>query len=317
MSGRRFLDQAKRVLKAALGHWVWLSAAVLLLFVVFVWWTRMTWLPSLLVAVMALAGYAASHQQYREQEARKYRPAIVATFSVPVVEKREGAQGWIPGFIYKFEKSDPALDANFILQNISESPVTDVRMNFYLHNYERPETPQSFFEEDIVVVDGLAGKSGAHFVQTLRSHRIRPANNPTLSQITGSAVVLAFSFSQLLLSLIPSPRREVPARLSAWSLVFNYKNLLGESFFSVYKMEGPVVREESSRMVFHGSFAGNYLVDDDEHGFVQNRGFRNKEEAPDWKGVQATVEEAMRTAEDFRSAMDNQSAGGSIGQVQW
>ena len=129
--------------------------------------------------------------------------------------------------------------------------------------------------------------------------------------------MLAFSFSQLLLSLIPSPRREVPARLSAWSLVFNYKNLLGESFFSVYKMEGPVVREESSRMVFHGSFAGNYLVDDDEHGFVQNRGFRNKEEAPDWEGVQATVEEAMRTAEDFRSAMDNQSAGGSIGQVQW
>ena len=146
MNGRRFHDEAKRVLKPALEHWAWLSAAALLLFAVFVWWTGMTWVPSLLVAVIALAGYIASHQQYREQEARKYRPAIVATFSAPVVEKREGAQGWIPGFIYKFEGSDPALDADFTLQNISESPVTDVRMNFYLHNYERPETPQSFFE---------------------------------------------------------------------------------------------------------------------------------------------------------------------------
>ena len=305
MNGRRFRDQAKRALKVALEHWVWLSAAALLLFAVFVWWTGMTWVPSLLVAVIALAGYIASHQQYREQEARKYRPAIVATFSAPVVEKREGAQGWIPGFIYKFEGSDPALDADFTLQNISESPVTDVRMNFYLHNYERPETPQSFFEEDIVVVDGLAGKSGARFVQTLRSHRIRPANTPTVSQISGGAVVLAFNFSQLLLSLIPSARREEPARLSAWSLVLKYKNLLGEPFFCVYKMEGPVRLEESSRMAFHGSFAGEYLVDDKNHEFVENRGFCKKEDAPDWEGIRSAVKESMEQVATFHSGMGN------------
>ena len=305
MNGRRFRDQAKRALKVALEHWVWLSAAVLILFVVFVWWTGMTWLPSLLVAVMALAGYAASHQQYREQEARKYRPAIVATFPMPVVEKREGAQGWIPGFIYKFEKSDPALDADFTLENISESPVTDVRMNFYLHNYERPETPQLFFEHDIIVVDGLAGKSRARFVQTLRSHRIRPANNPTLSQISGGAVVLAFSFSQLLLSLIPGPRREEPARLSAWSLVFKYENLLGEPFFCVYKMEGPVRLEESSRMVFRGSFAGDYLIDDKNHRFVENRGFVSKEKAPDWESIQSAVKESMEQMATFPSGVGN------------
>lgn len=305
MNGMRFLNQTKRVLKPALEHWAWLSAAALLLFAVFVWWTGMTWIPSLLVAVIALAGYGASHQQYREQEARKYRPAIVATFSVPVVEKREGAQGWIPGFVYKFEKSDPALDADFTLQNISESPVTDVRMNFYLHNYERPETPQSFFEEDIVVVDGLAGKSRARFVQTLRSHRIRPANNPTLSQSSGGAVVLAFSFSQLLLSLIPSARREKPARLSAWSLVLKYKNLLGEPFFCVYKVEAPARLEESWRMAFHGSFAGDYLVDDKNHGFVENRGFVSKEKAPDWEGIQSAVKESMQQMATFHSGADN------------
>ena len=236
MNGRRFHDEAKRVLKPALEHWAWLSAAALLLFAVFVWWTGMTWVPSLLVAVIALAGYIASHQQYREQEARKYRPAIVATFSAPVVEKREGAQGWIPGFVYKFEKSDPALDADFTLQNISESPVTDVRMNFYLHNYERPETPQSFFEEDIVVVDGLAGKSRARFVQTLRSHRIRPANNPTLSQSSGPAQLLPCP------SRTPKRRihgtRQQPLHGGKRSLVFQH--LLGDAVVAFLAVQDDV-----------------------------------------------------------------------------
>ena len=117
--------------------------------------------------------------------------------------------------------------------------------------------------------------------------------------------MLAFSFSQLLLSLIPSPRREVPARLSAWSLVLKYKNLLGEPFFCVYKMEGPVRVEESSRMAFHGNFAGDYHVDDKNHGFVGNRGFRNKEEAPDWEGIQSVVKESMQQMATFHSGMDN------------
>ena len=70
-------------------------------------------------------------------------------------------------------------------------------------------------------------------------------------------------------------------------------------------------------MVFHGSFSGNCLVDEGEHGFVQNRGFRNKEEAPDWDGVQATVEEGMRLAENFRSALDAEILGGSSGRSAW
>lgn len=305
MNGRRFLDQAKRALKVALEHWVWLSAAVLLLFVVFVWWTGMTWLPSLLVAVMALAGYVASHQQYREQEAHKYRPALTARFQLAPNEVRMSLQGWMPGFNLTFEGPDPVLKPNFTLENISASPVTDVRMNFYLHDYQEVSKPRPFFEHDVVVADGIAGNSRSLYDQVLRSHRIQPNEDPAVKRVAGGGKVLAFGFSQLFLSLIPSVKQDEPAQLSAWSLVFKYKNLLGESFFSVYKMEGPVVREESSRMVFHGSFSGDYLVDDKDHQFVKNRGFVSEDKAPNWGKVRLAVEEAMRQTEAFRSNIDN------------
>jgi len=118
---------------------------------------------------------------------------------------------------------------------------------------------------------------------------------------------LSFNFHQLFLSLIPSVKPGEPAHLSAWSLVFKYKNLLGESFFSVYKMEGPVVPRESSRMVFYGSFEGDYLVDNDDHGFVNNRGFPSKEDAPNWDDVRESVEGAIRDAQSFISSIETET----------
>lgn len=320
--GSRIIENAARgglgmAFKVYSKYWALSSITAALLFVVFVRWTGLTWLPSLFIAVIALAGYVASYRQYREQEAHKYRPALTARFELATNEARMSLQAWMPGFNFAFEGSDPVLKPNFTLENISASPVTDVRMNFYLHNYQEVRTPYSFFEHDVVVADGIAGNSRSVFDQVLRSHRIRPNEDPVMNSLAGGGRVPAFRFSQLFLSLIPSPKRDEPARLSAWSLVFKYKNLLGESFFSVYKMEGPVVREESSRMVFHGSFAGDYLVDDEDHGFVENRGFVSKEKAPDWDGVRATVEEAMRLAENFRSAMDAEAQGKGIGGSVW
>lgn len=288
-------------------HWALLSVVALFILVGFIWCTGLTWLPSLLVAVIALAGYAASYRQYREQEAHKYRPALTASFQLATNEVRMSSQGWMPGFNFTFEGPDPILKPNFTAENISESPVTDVCMNFYLHDYLDVRAPHAFFEHDVVVADGIAGNSRSVFDQVLRSHRIQPVEDPALSRVVGGGRLLAFSFSELFLSLIPSAKRDEPARLSAWSLVFKYKNLLGESFFSVYKMEGPVVREESSRMAFHGSFAGDYLVDDGDHQFVQNRGFVNKEAAPDWGGVQDTIKEAMALAANFRAAIDEET----------
>ena len=320
MNKSEFRDYAQRASKAAAKHWAWSSVCTLLILAGLIWlvgWPAAGVLAQFLVALIALGGYVFSYYLYREQEAHKYWPVLTASFQLASNEGKEHLQGWMPGFSLALEGPDTILKPNFTLENISASPVTDVRMNFYLHDYREVSKPHPFFEHDVVVADGIAGNSRSVFDQVLRSHRIHRDEDPAKKSLAGGGKVLAFNFSQLFLSLIPSPRRDEQARLSAWSLVFKYKNLLGESFFSVYKMEGPIVREESSRMVFHGSFSGNYLVDEGEHGFVQNRGFRNKEEAPDWDGVQATVEEGMRLAENFRSALDAEILGGSSGRSAW
>lgn len=310
MNGRRFIDQAKRALKAALEHWAWLSVGILLL-AGLIWWVG--WKPAgviaqFLVALIALGGYVLSDKQYREQEERKYKAAVVATFPVPPQEKREGerACGWIPGFVRRMDESGEVLDVNFCLENISESPVTDVYMNFYLHDYEclnePPEKPTAFFENDIPLVDGIAKNARAPFARTLRPHFIRELDNPVVRQLSGGGKVRAFDFMRLFLSLIPSESREEPAQWSAWSLVLKYKNLQSESFFSAYKLEGPVVPlgslrpEEYFRMAFYGSYSGDYLGDDARHQFVANRGFPNKEKAPKWERIKVLQWERAATA---------------------
>lgn len=320
MNKSEFRDYAQRASKAAAKHWAWSSACTLLILAGLIWsvgWLAAGVLAQFFVALIALGGYVFSYYLYREQEAHKYRPLLTTSFQNAPNEVRQNLQGWMPGFSLTFEGQNAALKTNFTLENISASPVTDVRMNFYFHDYRKGSKPSTFFEHDVPLADGIAGNSGSLFGQVLRFHRIQSVEDAVLSQALGGGKQPAFRFSDLFLSLIPSPKRDEPARLSAWSLVFKYTNLLGESFFSVYKMEGPVVREESSRMVFHGSFAGNYFLDDDEHKFVQNRGFRNKEDAPDWDGVQAAVEDAMRRAENFRSALDAEIRGGSSGRSAW
>lgn len=307
MAGNGERGRHRGVLIVFTRHWaLWSIAALLILigFSFFIWWTGMTWLPSLVVAVLALAGYVMSNRQYHEQEARKYRPAITASFQLASDEVRHTLQGWMPGFNLTFEEANPVLKSNFTLENISASPVTDVRMNFYMHDFRESRKPEPFFERDVVVADGIAGNSHSVFTQVLRSHGIYPLGGKAdVNGVRG----LAFNFHQLFLSLIPSVKPGEPAHLSAWSLVFKYKNLIGESFFSVYKMEGPVVRQESSRMVFHGSFAGDYLSDNDDHGFVNNRGFCSKEDAPNWDDVQESVEAAMLVAQTFISNINNET----------
>ena len=314
MNDDSWLDCFRQALKTCAKRWIFPSMVAVLILVAFIWYTGLTWLPSLLVAVIALAGYIASYRQYREQENHKYRPVLTASFQLASNEVRKSSQGSMPGFTLASEGSGPVLKPNFTLENISESPITDVRMNFYLHDYQEVRTPTPFFEHDVVVADGMPGNSRSSFERVLRSDLIQPANDPELSRLTAGGRVLAFSFLQLFISLIPSTKHDESARLSAWSLVFKYKNLLGKPFFSVYKMEGPRVPEESSRMAFHGSFAGDYLVDDGDHHFNGNRGFVSREDAPDWDGVQATVEEARGIVAESRAGMDAELQGTNIGQ---
>ena len=257
-------DVFRKAARFSAKHWAWSALAVLLLFVGFVLWTGMTWLPSLFVAVIALAGYALSNQQYREQEEHKYRAALVATFPLPTEETREGGcvRGWIPGFALRTEGTDEVLQARFVLENISESPVTDVCMNFYLHDCSQldkePGIPECFFENDVPLVDGIAKNAQAPFVRILRSRSIREWDEPAVRRLASGGRVRAFDFSRFFLSLIPSDRPDEPARWSMSTVVLKYKNLQGEPFFSAYKLEGPVettqmlLVEEYFRMVFLG-----------------------------------------------------------------
>lgn len=274
---------------------------------VVIWRTGVTWnhlgvVAQWAVAVIAVGGYVFTYRMYREQEDNKYRPALTASFALPSEETRkdERARGWLPGFVASTDATGPTLKVDFTLTNISESPVAQVRMNFYLHDYrnltEEPNVPRRLFGKDISIVDGLAGKTAFTFKDTLRQHQIQRADNPAQSQLSGGAKIVAFDFQQLFSSFIPSESRDTPATRSAWSLVFSYKNLQRRDFFSVYKWEaveiplGPLPPAEYFQMVYHGSFSGAYLDDDKTHQFVANRGFPSAKEAPDWRRVQATLD---------------------------
>lgn len=313
MRGNATHNGLRRAFEVCAKHWVWSAMAALLILVGFILWTGITWshlgvLAQFLVAGIALGGYVFSYRLYREQEAHKYRPALVATFPVPAREKRasEHVGGWMPGFVCRIEESNEVLDATLFLDNISESPVTDVRLNFYSHDCERlsesPGKPQRFFEKDILLVDGIAKSARESFSEILRPHLIREVDDPAMNRLAGGGKMRAYDFSTLFVSLIASETRKEPARLSTWSLVLKYKNLQGEVFFSVYKLEGPVVPvgslqpEEYFRMAFYGSFSGDYLEDDEHHHFVINRGFPNAEVAPDWQRIKTLLQERAATA---------------------
>lgn len=318
MKGNAWHNGLKGARRACARHWVWSSLAVLLILVGAIVCTGLTWshlgvLAQFLVAVIALGGYIFSYKLYREQEEHKYKVAVVAKFPVPEEEKRYKGGVWIPGFVRRDYAGREALDAKFVLHNIGEAPVTDVRMNWYLHDYgnmdQEPARPVNIFVEDVMLVDGIAKGARVHFSETLRVHHksSEPEN------------VRALRFADVFSWRIPNETRDEPAHLSAWSLVLKYKNLQGESFFSAYKLEGAVESveslqpEEYFRMVFFGSFSGDYLKDDEHHQFIANRGFRNAETAPDWDGVRATIEEAARMVANFRSGIEAEAQGKSSG----
>lgn len=57
MNGDFGLDCLRQALEACAKRWIVPSMAAVLILVAFIWYTGLTWLPSLLVAVIALAGY--------------------------------------------------------------------------------------------------------------------------------------------------------------------------------------------------------------------------------------------------------------------
>ena len=288
-------------------------------------WQHVGVIAQWVVAVIALGGYGLSYWLNYRQEKHKYRAALVATFPLPTEEARKGDRmvGWIPGFALLREGTDEALQADFVLENISESPVADVRMNFYLHDCSQfdkePGIPECFFENDVPLVDGIAKNAQAPFARILRSRSIREWDEPAVHRAASGGRVRKFDFSRFFLSLIPSERPDEPARWSTSTVVLKYKNLQGEPFFSAYKLEGPVehaqtlLLDEYFRMVFLGSFSGDYLTDDGCHQFVANRGFPDAKRAPDWDGVRATIEEAARMVANFRSGIETEAQGKSSG----
>ena len=298
MNKGKFRDYAQRASKAAAKHWAWSSVCTLLILASLIWsvgWLAAGVLAQFLVALIALGGYRFSYKLYHEQEEHKYKVAVVAAFPVPLVanvsaprpenhEKRRRMLAWSPGFVLRMEEAGQVLDAEFHLENISESPAIDVRMDVYMHDYEeldtRPGKPTGVFRESIPLVDGIAKSAEVPFKRTLR----------------------ALDFSWLLSLPIPSEVRGEPARWSRWTLVLKYRNLQGEPFFSAYKLEGAVETlsslqmSEYFRMVFWGSFPGDYLKDDEYHQFIANRGFPSAGTAPDWEGIKALSQERAAVA---------------------
>ena len=300
-------------------HWVqfaFIASATLALVAFFgfvIWWTGVTWshvsvIAQGVVAAGALGGYIFSYQLYREQEKHKYMAAVVATFSMPLLadvsgQKQEGKDGkrvlsWIPGFVRKTDGSDEVLEADFRLVNVSESPVRNVRMNFYWHDCRRldeePRKPSAFFKDDVHMADAIAKGTEVPFIRTLRPHLI-----PVVGRLADGNVVRAFDFSRLFSSYIPSETRDEPARWSEWSLVLKYENLQMEPFFSAYKLEVTIVpltrlpTGEYFNLVFLGNFPGEY----DKHPkFIANRGFPSAGKAPNWGSIKVLLQEMAATA---------------------
>lgn len=303
MSVNGWRDGLKQVLGACGRHRVWASLAVLLLLVGAIVCTDITWshlgvLAQFLVAGIALGGYWLSYGIYREQERHKYQVAVVALFH-ETQERGNVRRQLAPGFSLRAEGRNGVLDARFDIQNISESPAVDIRMNMYLHKYHQgnSENPRPIFGQDIVLADGIAMNSREPYEQTIRPWRVREVVSVCGPLGRSSAEEPGRNWPLLFLAVIP--RQGEAVSLSAWSLVFKYKNLLGERFFSVYKWERPVDREESSRLALYGVFAGDYLKDDAAHQFIKNRGFAKKESAPDWSDVEAALDKAQQEANEF------------------
>ena len=158
---------------------------IVVLTVVLLWnfsWSHLGVLAQVLVAFIALGGYALSYSIYKKQEAHKYRPAVTVNFISDDSQQLEGIQGRIPGFILRFSGPDPVLHCNFVVNNISESPVTDLRMNFYLHSIDGTGEPSGFFEEDIPLLDGLSGNTAVSYNEQLWAHRIKQAGDPGMPE---------------------------------------------------------------------------------------------------------------------------------------
>ena len=298
-------------------HWVLLALIALATVVGFfgfvIWWTGVTWshisvIAQGIVAAGALGGYIFSYQLYREQEKHKYMAAVVATFSMPPLANVSGQQqedkdgkrvlSWIPGFVRKMDGSDEVLEADFRLVNVGESPVRNVRMNFYWHDCRRldeePKKPSAFFKDDVHMADGIAKGTEVPFIRTLRLHLI-----PMVGRLADGGVVRASDFSRLFSSYIPSEARDEPARWSEWNLVLKYENLQMEPFFSAYKLEATIVpltrrpQGEYFQLAFLGNFPGEY---DKHRKFIANRGFPSAGKAPNWGSIRALLQESAAIA---------------------
>lgn len=290
--------------------WIILSSVVVLVILLLVMRMNLSWshlgvLAQFLVAFIALGGYALSYIIYKKQEIHKYRPAVTVNFISDDSQQLNGFQGRIPGFILWFSGPNPVLNCNFVVNNISESPVTDLRMNFYLHNINGTGEPISFFEEDIPLIDGLSGNTAAPYTEPLLAHRITKVEEPSMPEHSPLRRYYLFNFSQLFISLIPSDNPSGVAHISAWSLVIKYGNLRDESYFSVYKLDSPQVQGDKQRMRFYGSYRGDYLKDDFSHEFIKHSGFPNMKSSPNWDGVQQVIAQATQKAEAFCQTIDD------------
>lgn len=302
MNGSGVREQVQYAWRATIKHRAWWAIGIMLILAGLIWrpgWVAAGALAQFLVALIALGGYAFSYQMNRQEQARKYRVALVATLELlPIPSPRENGpipRGSIPGFQLWMRDGREVLESRFDLANISESPVTDVRMNFYLHGWRVAQSVEKFLERDVELADGMAKASAVHVERRLSSDRIRQAGDVTGDESGNARGRWQWNYFSLFYPPIPSEHLNRPARLWPWSLVIKYKNLAGEPFFTVYKLEGPEHADELMRMAFHGSFAGDYRIDDKEHQFVENRGFKNRETAPDWEGVMAVEAEALRS----------------------
>jgi hypothetical protein len=234
-------------------------------------WNTISVITQLLVVAVALGGYYVTYTIFWKQEEHKYRSAVVINFNPRGdLDTRSDSVNSL-GFRHEM-RTDPTLYVDFRLDNVSDSPVTDVRMNFYLHDIETAERtneqPKPFFKNDVLLIDGIAAKGSVD----------------CKSQLSSRIINESFGYQDLFMYLIPPDIPSGTARLSRFTLVIKYKNLLDSSYFSAYKLDA-----QESQMTFLGAFNGDYLRDDCHHMFVANRGFPNSGSAPNWVGVRDTL----------------------------
>lgn len=269
-------------------------------------WNSIGVIAQFIVAIIALGGYCVTYIIFQRQEAHKYHAAVVVNFNRQGEDGTNNAMAYCPGFVLKFEGPNQVLHADFKLDDIGDTPVTDVRMNFYLHDIKAAGQPKPFFENDVLLADGIATGGSVAYNSPLRSHKIRKVNGGNLGVVSLNPSYLSeFSYLNLFIAPIPSDRADGIAKLSSWTLVIKYRNLLGNNYFSAYKLEGPEVANENTQMRFFGAFPGDYLRDDKHHQFIANRGFPDKKAAPNWEGVMDTIARAEGIAKAAISEIYN------------